>query len=286
MRQGPRVVLLTRQRYAARPDTAALCRAACLLGEDYLFERHHIATDDWFRWAFVTPTGFVTARSYDGPGRGGRPVVGPKRRSSGVTGADEVPDAYRGGFRSTLRSGYSSPRSAPNRRATLGSIIEDREVRRAKDIGVLLDDQAAREAGWSIRELLGVATNRVAEYRRAAEYADNRRGDLEDRLRTANRQADVWREHAERVARPQIGGSEAYGYARENPPRPVLEKRYTDPYSSVKRTRFSYDRPDTRAAPSQVAAGSSVPVPRNDPERGVRRNPYAEDPYSVDRYYR
>ena len=268
-------------------ETAEASLAARGLGDEYLFERYHIATGEWVRWAFLTQDGFAIAQSFGGPRRGGRPVVGARRRPVDNHSRGDVPGGYQGGFRAA-RQAPTSPKVAPNRRATLSSIIDDRDVRRARGLGVLLEDHAVRDAGWSIKELLGLTIEKAAEWRRSADDAEHRCSDLEGRLKTANRQVDMWREHSERVVRPYAGASEPASYPRDHPSRSAVEERYMDPYSSVKRSRFAYDRRDTRAAsPSQPTTIPRVPITRKGAGRDQPQDLYDEEPYAAsDRHYR
>ena len=60
-------------------DIESACRSARALENEYLFERVHVPSGTWSRWAFLSETGFVKARNYVGPTVSVRHNCGPPR---------------------------------------------------------------------------------------------------------------------------------------------------------------------------------------------------------------
>ena len=56
-------------------DVESACRAARALGNESLFEKVHLPSGNWSRWAFLSEAGFVKAHIHAGPTRGGRAVL-------------------------------------------------------------------------------------------------------------------------------------------------------------------------------------------------------------------
>ena len=74
-------------------DVEAACRSSYSLGGKYLFERFHIPSVEWVRWAFLTENGFFRSRDDTVPTRRGRAVIDPRR---GVSVRDSASGYYRG----------------------------------------------------------------------------------------------------------------------------------------------------------------------------------------------
>ena len=218
-------------------DVEAACRAARSLGDEYLFERFHIPSGEWVRWAFLTENGFVRSREYTGPTRRGRAAIDSRRGDS----AREGESRHYGRFSQTPKSVpvaiecRYAPAPAP--RSGLAAIVSDAEVRKVSSIR--LRSQHVREAGWSVREVLEMAVRRVEDAERAAA---ERIRDLETHLVYANESIDAWREHAERHARPPAVAPPVESYDLRPCPLPTAS-RYTDPYApEAKRSRYEYDK--------------------------------------------
>ena len=277
-------------------DEESACRAARALRNEFLFERVHVPSGTWSRWAFLSETGFVKAHNHAGPTRGGRAVLkisasgGPRSR---MPGRRSDPGArHSGGFGPGRRRLSPEPRKhtmpgpaqGVSRHASLSSVIVDPEIRQAVGLRGLLQRHTVRERGLSVRGLVSIALGRADEADRAVREMDNRLRETEDRLAASERNVDVWREHSERRGRCY---SLAEGTRRHSTGHDV---RYTDPYAQPepKRTRYSHGEREPEYDPCvqrQRASDRQATSPPHGPEV------YESDPYrgprgTSDRYQR
>ena len=268
-------------------DVESACRSARALGNEYLFERVHVPSGTWSRWAFLSESGFVKAHRFAGPTRGGRAVLrAPAAGSSRgrMPGRPSDPGTkYSGGFGSVRRrvspephkQTLSGPTQGVTRYAALSSVISDSEIRQAVGLRGLLQGHTVRDGGWSVRELLSIALGRADAADRAVRETESRLRNAEDRLAASERNVVAWREHSERGGR---GYSTAEGSRRHSTGQ---EARYTDPYAQPepKRTRYShgerepeYDPYAQRQRELDLQA-ASVPLPYDSYDQAPYRGP-------------